>query len=160
MLEIMAMEDVAAAVAAKRNQDACRLAGTEVDGIFPSRIVDSGPAAVRKNSKMHQVQMQRMIEIGREAPDLGRVQSRPRVHAIRIERPAVDQPFVPEAAVAEIEIARDHCVLRAGIGYIAEFGWNRGVVVLASDNVEAHDSSHRSRVQAIEQRDSRSHRVL
>ena len=73
MFQIVAMENVAAAVAGKSDQKIGGFARTQIDGIFPSSIVGARPAAVSQNLKVDQMKMQRMTEIRGQSPNFGGV---------------------------------------------------------------------------------------
>src|SRR5262245_28119534 len=106
MLQVMTMKHIAPAIARKGNQDVCRLAGAEIDRIFPAHVIGAGPAAVPENLEVSQVKMQRMAEVRAEMPDLRGVQSRTGVHARGFIPFSIDPPVAAVALVTEIEDTR------------------------------------------------------
>src|SRR5579871_409403 len=151
VLQIMAMKDIAAAIARESHQDRSRLSRSEIDRIFPSHIVWSGPPAMRQNPEMDQMEMERMAEVGVKPPDLSGVQTRTCVHAGRVEGFAVDRPTVLEALKAEIEVARDGRFLGSGSSHFGESGGDYALITFSAVNVESHDSGRASGARLVHQ---------
>src|SRR5438270_6700800 len=107
VLQVVAMENIASAITCKSNQDVRGLPRTEIDGVFPTLIVGTRPAAVSQDLEVNQMKMQWMAEIRLQPPDFRGVQLGPRIHAGRIERVAVYPPAMAGALIAEIENASD-----------------------------------------------------
>ena len=57
------MENVASAITRKSHQNVRGLSGTEIDGVFPTLIVGTGPATVSQDLEVNQMKMQWMAEI-------------------------------------------------------------------------------------------------
>src|SRR5271154_5628884 len=151
------MENVAPAIYCKSHQDVCDLAGAEIAGLFPARVIWTGPAAVGENLKVNHVEVQGMVEIGLKTPDFGAVQFGASVHARRIVGFAVDPPAMRRALIAEIEIADDQRLFRPGGRDFRQLCGNGGFVALTADHVESHNLTGGPVSGAIQEGDARAH---
>ena len=71
VLGVVAVEDVAAAVAVEAGDDLHSLAGAEVDSVLEATVLGvRGSPAAGENLEVDQVQMDRVVQVGDEAPDL------------------------------------------------------------------------------------------
>src|SRR5690349_18623163 len=122
------MEQEAAAVAVEAGDDLDRLAGPPRDGVLESGVVRAGrlPAA-RQHPESDQVEMDGVVYVGDQTPDLDIPETCGDVAAGGVERQAADQPAVASvhAAGPEAEVAHADRVLAAPGGQIiGEDGWD------------------------------------
>src|SRR5262245_64485246 len=96
MLKVVAVEDVAPAVAGEPRDDLGFLAGPQIDRVLPAGVVAARPApGAGKDLKVREMQVDGVVRVRDQAPDLGRAQPRPRLGPVRLERLAVDGPYGP-----------------------------------------------------------------
>lgn len=96
VLEVVAVEDVAPAIAGEPRDDLGFLVGPQVDGVLPAGVVGSWrPPGAGKDLEVREVQVDGVVRVRDQAPDLGRAQLRPRIGPVCLECLAVDGPYGP-----------------------------------------------------------------
>ena len=153
MFQVVAMKNIASAIAGESDQNIRSLARPEVDGIFPAHVIWTRPATVSQHLKVNQVQMQRMAEICLQPPDFEGVKLRATVHTRRIERLSVDPPTMCCSLIAEIENTREGRIFRLFEGNIGELRRKIAIIPLAANDVEPHHLSRLALAFPIQKRD-------
>src|SRR5699024_4794026 len=91
----MAVEDVLPWIAVEPGDDSCLLSRAKIDGVLPPVIKPPRPFRTAvQNLEMHKMQVDRMMEVAVQIPDLDRALVRRGVHVVDGERFTVDRPAV------------------------------------------------------------------
>src|SRR5512133_283377 len=158
VLEVVAVEDVAPAIAGEPRDDLGFLFGPQVDGVLPADVIrPRPPPGAGKDLEVREVQVDGVVRVRDQAPDLGRAQPRPRIGPVRLESLAVNGPYGAgprsgaEGAPGEDE-APGH--RRRGPRRALECGQpgrHGAVIACPAGNVEAHHAARRTAAETVRQ---------
>ena len=108
MFEVVAVEDIPAGIVGEPDGDLDGFGRAHVDGVFPPLVVRPKFGAVAgEHLELLQVQVDRVVHIGNEPPDLGVAKARGRQRVGRVVRLPADRPAFLPRAVLEQEIPGD-----------------------------------------------------
>src|SRR5699024_6241453 len=158
----MAVEDVLPWIAVEPGADSCLLSRAKIDGFLPPVIKPPRPFRTAvQNLEMHKMQVDRMMEVAVQSPDLDPALVRRGVNVVDGERFTVDRPAVMTIDRLGPE---DHVPLDRGLRRIERFDLrehvrHRGLVALGAHDAELHDPLGGALPEVIEQLDGLSDAV-